>query len=68
MKLEIFTVLFNEWKLEKVLDYVSKLGYEAVKIACWKSSNHIDMDKHIILKLLSKEKKFGFNFDPSHFV
>ncbi len=45
MKIGIFTVLFNELSLEKVLDYVSKLGYEAVEIAAWKGSNHIDVDK-----------------------
>ncbi|HIE15220.1 TPA: sugar phosphate isomerase/epimerase, partial [Candidatus Bathyarchaeota archaeon] len=45
MRIGIFTVLFNDWKLEKVLEYVSKLGYEAVEIAAWKGSNHIDIDK-----------------------
>jgi sugar phosphate isomerase/epimerase len=45
LKIGIFTVLFNEWKLEKTLEYVSKLGYEAVEIAAWKGSNHIDIDK-----------------------
>mgnify|MGYP000418549780 FL=1 len=45
MKIGIFTVLFNDWKLEKVLKYVSDLGYEAVEIAAWKGSNHIDIDK-----------------------
>jgi sugar phosphate isomerase/epimerase len=47
MKIGIMTVLFNDWKLEKVLDYVSKLGYEAVEIAAWKGSNHIDIEKII---------------------
>ncbi|MEM2938951.1 MAG: sugar phosphate isomerase/epimerase [Candidatus Bathyarchaeia archaeon] len=45
MKIGIFTVLFNELSLEKVLGYVSKLGYEAVEIAAWKGSNHINIDK-----------------------
>ncbi|RLI05558.1 sugar phosphate isomerase/epimerase, partial [Candidatus Bathyarchaeota archaeon] len=45
MKIGILTVLYNELKLEKVLKYVSKLGYEAVEIAAWKGSNHIDIDK-----------------------
>lgn len=45
MKIGIFTVLYDEWKLEKVLEYVSELGYEAVEIAAWKGSNHIDIDK-----------------------
>ena len=45
MKIGIFTVLFNDWKFENVLDYVSKLGYEAIEIAAWKGSNHIDIDK-----------------------
>jgi len=47
VKIGILTVLFNDWKLEKVLKYVSKLGYEAVEIAAWKGSNHIDIDKII---------------------
>jgi len=45
MKIGILTVLFNEWDLEKVLKYVSGLGYEAVEIAAWKGSNHIDIDR-----------------------
>jgi sugar phosphate isomerase/epimerase len=45
MKIGIITILFNDWKLEKVLDYVSKLGYEAVEITAWKGSNHLDIDK-----------------------
>jgi len=45
LKIGVFTVLYNEWKLEKVLKYVSKLGYESVELAAWKGSNHIDIDK-----------------------
>ncbi len=45
MKIGILTVLFNEWDLEKVLKYVSSLGYEAVEIGAWKGSNHIDVDE-----------------------
>ena len=45
MKIGIFTVLFNEDPLEKVLRYVSGLGYEAVELAAWKGSNHLDLDK-----------------------
>ena len=45
MKIGILTVLFNEWELEKVLKYVSSLGYEAVEIAAWKGSNHLDIEK-----------------------
>ncbi|RLG08992.1 MAG: sugar phosphate isomerase/epimerase, partial [Thaumarchaeota archaeon] len=45
MKIGIFTVLYNEEPLEKVLKYVSSLGYEAVELAAWKGSNHLDLDK-----------------------
>lgn len=45
MKIGIMTMLFNDWKLEKVLKYVSGLGYEAVELATWKGANHIDIDK-----------------------
>lgn len=45
MKIGIMTALFNDIKLENVLRYVSKLGYETVEIAAWKDSKHIDMDK-----------------------
>lgn len=44
MKIGIFTVLFDEWKLEKVLKYVSGLGYEAVEVAAWKGSHHLSID------------------------
>ena len=45
MKIGIFTILFNDRKLEDVPKYVSGLGYEAVEIAAWKGSNHIDIDR-----------------------
>lgn len=45
MKIGILTVLFNERPLEKVLKYISSLGYEAVEIAAWRGSSHIDIDK-----------------------
>ena len=45
MKIGIFSVLYNDKPLEDVLRYVSGLGYEAVEIAAWKGSNHIDLDR-----------------------
>jgi sugar phosphate isomerase/epimerase len=45
MKIGVMTVLFDDLDLEKVLAYVSKLGYESVEIAAWKGSHHIDIDK-----------------------
>src|SRR5271157_4673210 len=36
------TVLYNEVKLDKVLRHVSSLGFEAVEIAAWRGSNHIE--------------------------
>lgn len=45
MKIGIFTVLYNDKPLEEVLRYVSKLGYEAVELAAWKGSTHLDIDK-----------------------
>ena len=45
MKIGIFTVLYNDQPLEKVLKYVSELGYEAVELAAWKGSAHLDIDR-----------------------
>ena len=45
MKIGIFTILYNDQPLEKVLRYVSQLGYEAVELAAWKGSTHLDIDK-----------------------
>jgi len=45
MKIGIMTYMFNDWNLEKTLQYVSKLGYEAIEVAAWKGSNHIDIEK-----------------------
>lgn len=45
MKIGIFTVLFNDKPLEDVLKYVSGLGYEAVELAAWKGSRHLDINK-----------------------
>ncbi|RLE80244.1 MAG: sugar phosphate isomerase/epimerase, partial [Thermoprotei archaeon] len=45
IKIGLFTVAFNDWPLEKVLQYASKLGYEAVELAAWKGSNHLNLEK-----------------------
>lgn len=45
MKIGIFTVLYNDQTLDKTLEHVSSLGYEAVELACWKGSNHINIDE-----------------------
>lgn len=47
MKVGIFTVLYNDLPLEKVLQYISSIGYEAVELAAWKGSNHLDVEKVI---------------------
>jgi sugar phosphate isomerase/epimerase len=44
MKIGILTVMYNEKPLEDVLKYVSGLGYEAVELAAWKGSQHVDVD------------------------
>ncbi|MBS7656580.1 MAG: sugar phosphate isomerase/epimerase [Candidatus Bathyarchaeia archaeon] len=62
MKIGIFTVLFNELKLEKVLEYVSKLGYECVELAAWKGSNHLNIDEVLsggATKLKKTVEKYG---------
>lgn len=47
MKLGILTVLFDTQPLEEVAEYVSDLGYEAVEIASWAGSGHLDTDKAV---------------------
>jgi len=44
MKVGILTVLFNDKPFNDVLDFVSRLGYEAVELAAWKGSTHIDIE------------------------
>ena len=57
MKLGVFTVMFNDWPLEKVAEYISKLGYEMVELAAWKGSNHLDIDRVIEDKDYREELK-----------
>lgn len=45
MKIGIFTVLYNDKPVDDVLKFVSGLGYEAVEIAAWKGSTHIDIER-----------------------
>ncbi len=45
MKIGIFTALYGDEPLEKVLKYVSSLGYEAVEIPAGKGSLHINVDE-----------------------
>jgi sugar phosphate isomerase/epimerase len=64
LKIGIFTVLYNELKLEKVLEYVSKLGYESVELAAWKGSTHLDLDNVLsggATKLKKTVEKYGLS-------
>ena len=45
MKIGIFTVLYNDRDFESVLKFVSSIGYEAVELAAWRGSNHLNIDK-----------------------
>ena len=45
LKVGIFTVLYNDRPFEDVLKFVSEIGYEAVEIAAWKASTHIDIEE-----------------------
>ena len=45
MKLGVFTVLYNERPLEEVARQVADLGYEAVELAAWRDSNHLDIER-----------------------
>jgi len=45
MKVGIFLALYNDQPLDKVLPYLSSIGYEMVEIAAWKGSKHIDIDR-----------------------
>ncbi|MCR4427322.1 MAG: TIM barrel protein, partial [Firmicutes bacterium] len=44
MKLGVATFLYNDKPLEEVCQYVSSLGYEAVELGAWRSSNHFDLE------------------------
>jgi len=62
MKIGIFTVLYDDKPLEDVLKYVSSLGYEAVELAAWKGSHHLDIDevtKGKATALKNLVKKYG---------
>jgi len=45
VKVGILTVLYNDEPFEKVLGKVAGWGYEAVEVAAWKGSNHINLDE-----------------------
>jgi len=62
MKIGIFTVLYDDKPLEDVLKYVSSLGYEAVELAAWKGSHHLNIDELVKGKataLKNTVKKYG---------
>jgi sugar phosphate isomerase/epimerase len=64
MKIGIFTILYDDYPLEKVLERVSNLGYETIEIAAWKGTNHIDIDKILsgeATAFKEKIKKFGLS-------
>ena len=62
MKIGIFTVLYNDLKLEKVLKYVSNLGYQCVELAAWNGSKHLNIDEVLsggATKLKETIEKYG---------
>jgi len=44
MKIGVFTFLYNDTPLEKVLRYVSGLGYESVELPAWRGS-HFNIER-----------------------
>ncbi|MFQ6076095.1 MAG: sugar phosphate isomerase/epimerase family protein [Candidatus Bathyarchaeia archaeon] len=62
MKIGIFTILYDDKPLEDVLEYVSKLGYEAVELAAWKGNHHLNIDEIIkgkATRFKRKVEKYG---------
>jgi len=55
MRLGVFTVLFNERPMEEVAPYVSSLGYEAVELAAWRASSHLDIERVVSDKAYVKQ-------------
>ena len=47
MKLGLFTAYYEHQPLEKVCAYASELGYEAIELACWYGSSHLDADRAV---------------------
>lgn len=69
MKTGIFTMIYNDRPLERVLRLVSRLGYEAIEINAWKTyvpgreslnSRHIDVDH--VLKNARNAEEFTKSF------
>lgn len=44
MKLGVFTALFQDRPLEKVLAAAASLGYETVELPAWRGNPHLDLD------------------------
>jgi len=62
MKIGISIALYNDQPLEKTLEYVSSVGYQAIEIPCWKGINFIDIDKIVKGEALAYKKtvkKYG---------
>ena len=47
MKLGLFTAYYEHQPLEKVCAFASELGYEAIELACWYGSSHLDADRAV---------------------
>jgi len=45
MKIGIFTILFDDEPLDRVLGFISQLGYEAVELPVWRGTHHLDLDE-----------------------
>ena len=47
MKLGLFTAYYEHQPLDKVCAFAAELGYEAVELACWYGSSHLDADRAV---------------------
>ena len=47
MKLGLFTAYYEHQPLEKVCAFASELGYEAIELACWYGSSHLDAERAV---------------------
>lgn len=62
MKIGVFTILFNDWKLDDVLDYLSKIGVEAAEIGVggYSKSTHLEPKDILESKTMLEEFKDKF--------
>jgi len=69
MKVGICNEIFENWKIEKVFDFIKEIGYEGIEIAPFTLGNSVDeIEENLINKIRVLSEKLGIKIIGTHWL